>query len=132
MLMYCHHTKNHPKRSSGTIIGTVFDHLQSNQMIQIWSIVQKSLLGHVRQYWAPSDSSEPNSTWWLMVLDHSSSRFRPFTVKSKDSNLINSPSHFWDIFGHIGHSQSPNLINSPKNMFLQFFRFFRSVRGSKK
>ena len=42
--------------------------------------------------------------WWLMGLHHNRNRFRPFAAKSNDPNSINSPkSHFWDIFGHIGH-----------------------------
>ena len=47
--------------------------------------------------------------WWPMLLDHNSNRFRPFPVKSNDSN--------W--------------IRSPKSMFLQFFRFFQCQRESK-
>ena len=42
--------------------------------------------------------------WWPMVLNRNRNRFRPFPAKSNDPNSINSPkSHFWDIFGHIGH-----------------------------
>ena len=41
---------------------------------------------------------------WPMGLNHNRNSFRSFAVKSNNPNSINSPiSHFWDIFGHIGH-----------------------------
>ena len=46
----------------------------------------------------------------LILLHHNMNRFKPFVVKSNDPNSINSPkSHFWDIFGHIGHLLSTFL-----------------------
>ena len=103
-----------------TIIGTVLDHLQPNQMIQIRSIVQKVTFGTfsatLGTFWAPSDPSGPNfhmREWWPMVLNHNRNRFRPFPAKSNDSN--------W--------------IRSPKSMFLHFFSIFakcQSQKGAKK
>ena len=73
-------------------------------MTQIRRGVEKVRFG---PFGTPSDPSEPNfhmREWWPMLLDHNMNPFRSFAVKSNDPNSINSPkSHFWDIFGHIGH-----------------------------
>ena len=52
-------------------------------------------------FWAISGTFWP---FWPMILDHNKNPFRSFAVKLNHPNSINSPkSHFWDIFGHIGH-----------------------------
>ena len=68
--------------------------MQSNQMIQIRSIVQiVTLLGHFQPYWAPSDPLDPISEfshmceWWLMLLHHDMQRFQSFPAKSNNSNV---------------------------------------------